>query len=171
VSEPSTDGRREPLVEPDRSAWEEFWLRFLATCPWLAGSEPADVFAFGDHRALADELAELVLQGTKTATTAALPAFHAVGMPLPRRGDLSIVLRGDGTPVCVIRTRDLTVCRFDEVDAAFAAAEGEGDRSLRSWREAHEQVFRREGERLGYAFGPSLEVACERFEVIWPGRD
>lgn len=160
---------REPLVEPDRSDWEGFWLRFVAHHPDLKGSDPADVFAFGDHRALADELAQLVLAGTKTATTAALPAFHAVGMPLPKRGDLSVVLRGDGTPVCVIRTVDLVVCRFDEVGAEFAAAEGEGDRSLAYWREAHAQVFRREGERLGYAYDPALEVACERFEVVWRG--
>ena len=160
---------RVPVAEPDPTTWRAFWERFLHANPAYRDREPVDVFAFGDHRALADELAQLVLAGTKTATTAALPAFHAVGMPLPKRGDLSVVLRGDGTPVCVIRTVDLVVCRFDEVGAEFAAAEGEGDRSLAYWREAHAQVFRREGERLGYAFDPALEVACERFEVVWRG--
>jgi hypothetical protein len=37
----------------------------------------------------------------------------------------------------ILKTIELTKRRFDEVDEAFAYDEGEGDRSLQYWREAH----------------------------------
>ena len=157
-----------PLAAPDPALWRPFWERFLATDPDLAGREPADVFAFGDHRALADELAELVRRGIKRGTCTSQAALRHDLAASPRPGDLSVVLKGDGTPVCVIETVATFARRFSDVDAAFAAEEGEGDGSLAYWRDAHETFFRREGERLGYAFTPQLEVECERFRVVWP---
>ena len=39
------------------------------------------------------------------------------------------------------RSTEVTYRRFGEVDAAFAHEEGEGDRSLAYWREAHRRLF------------------------------
>ena len=153
---------------PDPALWRPFWERFLATRPDLGAQEPADVFAFGDHRALADELAELVRRGVKRGTCTSQVALRQGLATSPRPGDLSVVLKGDGTPVCVIETIATFTSRFIDVDAGFAAEEGEGDGSLAYWRDAHETFFGREGERLGYTFTPQLEVECERFRVVWP---
>lgn len=157
-----------PLATPDPAVWRPFWERFLATRPELAGSEPADVFAFGDHRALADELADLVRRGVKRATCSSQAALRLERATSARSGDMSVVVTGDGTPVCVIETIATFASRFIDVDAGFAAEEGEGDGSLAYWRDAHETFFGREGERLGYTFTPQLEVECERFRVVWP---
>ncbi len=157
-----------PLNPPDPALWRQFWERFLAARPDLARREPIDVFAFGDHRALADELAELVRRGVKRATCTSQVAMRQDLAASPQPGDLSVVVKGDGTPVCVIETVATFASRFCDVDAAFAAEEGEGDGSLAYWRDAHETFFRREGERLGYTFTPQLEVECERFRVVWP---
>ena len=159
---------RVPNAEPDPVVWRPFWEAFLAANPTFRGREPADVFAFGDHRALADELAELVRRGVKRATTSSLEALRRELAASPEPGALSIVLRGDGTPVCVIETVEAFRTTFDQVDAAFAAEEGEGDGSLAYWREAHEDFFGREAEALGYEFTPDLGVECERFRVVWP---
>ncbi len=126
------------------------------------------MFAFGDHPALADALAELVRRGVKRGTTTSLEAMRRELAASPTPGSLSVVLRGDGTPVCVIETIETFVTTFDGVDERFAADEGEGDGSLASWREAHETFFRREGEALGYAFTPAMGVECERFRLVWP---
>jgi uncharacterized protein YhfF len=50
--------------------------------------------------------------------------------------------------------------RFDDVDEQFAYDEGEGDRSLAYWREAHKCYF----TRLGL-FQPDMMLWCERFRV------
>jgi uncharacterized protein YhfF len=128
---------------------------------------PADRFAFGASPELADELAALVVAGTKRATTSLLADHTAASDPLPAPGDRSVVLDGAGTPVCVIETTSVDIRRFEEVDTRFAFDEGEGDRSLAWWRTEHEQVFRARCHELGVTFSPKLEVVCERFHVIW----
>jgi len=60
------------------------------------------------------------------------------------------------------------VVRFDEVSEEFAAAEGEGDRSLAFWREAHWAAFSREFEGMQRSPQPDMPVVCERFEVVFP---
>lgn len=113
-------------------------------------------FSFGDSPALATELAALVVSGRKTATVDTLDAPDR-----PRLGEQWVVLDGNGRPVCVIETLELTPRRFDEVDEAFAFDEGEGDRSLAWWRDAHETYFRRLG-----VFSPDMPLLCERFRLV-----
>ena len=87
-------------------------------------------FAFGDSAALARELAVLVRVGQKRATASLPVEFTAGGDPLPAVGDVEIVTLADGEPVCIIETTEVRLIAFGEVDAAFAAGEGEGNGSL-----------------------------------------
>lgn len=121
----------------------------------------AVTFAFGDSPALADGLLALVLAGKKTATCAAVTAFSPDGEPFPAVGRRDVVLDGKGRPAAVIETVEVTIRRFDEVDAAFAHDEGEDDQSLESWRVQHEIYFRRNG-----GFTPEMELVCERFRLV-----
>ncbi|WP_406873082.1 ASCH domain-containing protein [Aminobacter sp. P9b] len=120
----------------------------------------AVTFAFGDSPELADELLALVLSGKKTATCGALRDFGGAE-PVPEVGRRDVVLDGQGRRAAVIETISVEHKRFDEVDAAFAAAEGEGDLSYDYWREAHEAYFARNG---GYA--PDMILVCERFRLV-----
>jgi uncharacterized protein YhfF len=79
-----------------------------------------------------------------------------------------VVLDGDGQPVCVIRTTSVEVKPLNRVDAAFAWDEGEGDRSLAYWQQAHHRYFTRFCQRLGVPFADDLPAVFERFEVVWP---
>ena len=87
---------------------------------------------------------------------------------LPQPGQHSVVLGADGQAVCIIRTEKVTVVPFCEVDAAHAFREGEGDKSLAFWRQAHEAFFSQELRQAGLAFGPGMKVVCEEFRVVWP---
>ncbi|PYM24010.1 MAG: hypothetical protein DMD80_24710, partial [Candidatus Rokuibacteriota bacterium] len=99
--------------------------------------------------------------------TASLPVqFEADGAPLPEAGDVSIVTLGDGTPVAIIETTEVRLVPFGAVDAAFAAAEGEGDRSLVWWRAAHTAFFGRVLARLGGRLDATSIVVCERFRLL-----
>jgi uncharacterized protein YhfF len=113
-------------------------------------------FAFGDSPRLADELLALVLKGVKTATCSTEDEPNT-----STPGERWIVLDGRGTPRCVIETTEVTYRRFGEVDAAFAHEEGEGDRSLAYWRDAHRRYFGRQGK-----FSEDMMLMCERFRLV-----
>ncbi|TQL01180.1 ASCH domain-containing protein [Cellulomonas sp. SLBN-39] len=129
---------------------------------------PPPSWSFGDSPALADQLLALVLEGRKTGTSTALAEIEDEGVALPRRGELSIVTDGAGEPRALLRTTEVVVVPFDQVDEAFAAAEGEDDLSLASWRVEHERYWRRV---LGDdRFVATMPVVTERFEVVYPRR-
>jgi len=115
-----------------------------------------ETFSFGDRPALADELVGLVPEGKKRATCWAVSEGlkgAAVGKPM-------VALGGKNRPRVVLKTIELTQRRFDQVDEAFAYDEGEGDRSLAYWRDAHKRYFSRAG-----LFEPQMMLWCERFQV------
>ncbi len=128
---------------------------------------PPPAWAFGDNPELADELLGLVLSGTKTATASLVVEYAQADEPQPRKGDLSILLDGSGEPRALIRTTQVDVVPFSEVTEEFAYLEGEDDRTLGSWREGHERYWRRTLAGTAHEFDPSLEVLCERFEVLY----
>jgi uncharacterized protein YhfF len=113
-------------------------------------------FAFGDGPELADELLELVLKGIKTATSSTEDEPN-----LSKPGERWIVLDGRGHPRCVIESTAVSFRRYNEVDAAFAHDEGEGDRSLAYWRDAHREYFGRQGK-----FSEDMMLMCERFRLV-----
>ena len=164
----SEGGRFAPLSE----AAANFWRRYLGTLPDGHPHHHAmpDEFAFGDSPSLADELAGLVVAGRKRATASLPVEFASLGLPLPKYGDVSIVTRADGVPVAIIELVDVRQVPFLDVDAAFAAAEGEGDGTLASWRAAHRRYFGRVCARQGGEFRETTPVICQRFRLAWPAK-
>lgn len=145
----------------------DFWTRFSRA---VGGADEArfyEAFYFGDNEALANELAALVLAGRKRATAGSVWSFEAEGKRLPRPGDLSVVTNWAGEPLCVIETLTVELLPFNEVTAAFAAIEGEGDGSLAYWQDGHRQYFTRECHRAGREFTEGMQVACECFKVVY----
>ncbi|NTU81340.1 MAG: ASCH domain-containing protein [Chloroflexales bacterium] len=155
-------------MNPDAIA--QFWQAYLAILPPDAPHRQVRYIAesFGDNPALADELGALIRQGRKTATCSALWEWEAEGTPIPQPGLITIVLDGPGQPLCIIETTEVTVRAYNEVAAAFAAAEGEGDRSLASWREAHWRYFSRVLPRIGRAPTEDMPLVCEHFRLLYP---
>ncbi|MDR2930590.1 MAG: ASCH domain-containing protein [Propionibacteriaceae bacterium] len=134
---------------------------FMGTSWGQAMAPPA--WSFGSTPELADELVNRVLSGDKTATTGPYQDY-VDDEPLPKVGDLSIVLDGAGTPKALIRDVEVVTTTFGQITAEQAAAEGEGDRSLDHWREVHRQAF----SSYGYEVDDSTKVVWERFVVLYP---
>jgi uncharacterized protein YhfF len=147
-------------------AVEQYWESFRQASG--VDAERHGTFAFGDATEMADELAGLVVRGPKRATAGLLLDYERDHEPLPRDGDFAVVVDGRGLPVAVIRTTQVEVKPLREVDAAFAWDEGEGDRSLAYWLDAHRRFFARRCEALGVAFSDELLTVFERFELVWP---
>jgi uncharacterized protein YhfF len=153
----------------DQSPILGFWQAYLDTLSDQSLAPAAyGTWSFGDSPEMADELAELVARGTKTATASLLWEYQSEGESLPQAGDISMVLDGRERPVCLIQTVQVDVKPFDQVDAAFAFDEGEGDRSLDYWRDGHWHFFSRACQRIGRTPSQSMPVVCERFRLIYP---
>nr|WP_321981146.1 ASCH domain-containing protein [uncultured Cohaesibacter sp.] len=119
-----------------------------------------DSYAMGDSPELADELLALVLEGKKTASCDSLQLMQKDNISMPKVGDKYLLLDGRQKPAAVIETVDVTIRRFDEVDEAFARAEGEGDLSYDYWRQGHKEYFTRNG-----GFSEDMKLVCERFRL------
>lgn len=141
---------------------EAFWAGFAAATGVAA---PYAVTAFAEESPdLATELARLVRDGPKRATTGLWSEYAAQGEPLPERGAYWVVVDGKGAPVCIVRTTEVELRPFGEVDEQFAWDEGEGDRTLAYWRVAHVRHL----ASVGIDIDDDTLVVLERFELVWP---
>jgi len=123
------------------------------------------VCSFGDSPALANELAALVIAGSKRAT-ASLQRDYADD--LPKVGDYVVVIDGDGSPCCIWRTSEITIKPLIEVSADFAWDEGEGDRSVAYWLAAHREYFNAQAAAQGFQMDDQTATVFERFTIVWP---
>lgn len=112
-----------------------------------------------------DQLAALVIAGEKRASASLNHWYDDETRPGP--GDLALILNGAGEPVCVIRTTRVDIMPVNAVTAEFAFEEGEGDKTLAWWLDAHRAFWRREAQREGFDYSDDLDVVCERFERVW----
>ena len=136
--------------------WKEYWKDKeapIGVTAWQFGETP-------------DYLAQLVVDGVKTATCSAYEFYETEGEPLPQVGEYSIILNSKDEPVCIIQTVDVQIMPFYEVPEEFAYAEGEGDRSYTYWRNVHVKFFSDELKSIGKRFKEDMFVVCERFKLI-----
>ena len=147
---------------------QQFWQAYLATLPEGSRPETYRAESWGDNPKLADQLAALIVAGTKTATCSALWEWEAEGEPLPTVGLKTILLNGAGEPLAVVETTEVFILAYQDVDAQFAHDEGEGDLSLEYWREGHWRFFTRTLAKIGKEPTLDMPLVCERFRVMFP---
>jgi uncharacterized protein YhfF len=147
---------------------QQFWLRYLDSLPPDAPRpEKYQAWHFADNPADADWLADLVKKGIKKATASLGWVFEWQMEPYPQPGDLSVITNWVGDPLCVIETTGVQIVPFEQVDAEFAAEEGEGSRTLEEWRRVHWQIFTRECTIIERQPSPDMPVVCERFRLLY----
>ncbi len=149
---------------------EAFWRLYLASLPARQrplSESPPEAWGFGYSPRMATELGRLVHQGIKTATCSLYWAYEFEGEPLPQVGELSIIIDGQNNPLCIIETLEVEIKPFNAVEAQFAYEEGEGNRSLAYWREAHWRAFVPECKAIGRQANDSMPLVCERFRVLF----
>lgn len=113
-----------------------------------------------------DRLAHLVLEGKKTATASAYISYQQEKEELPKEGCYSIVLFDDGEAACIVQTQKVSLVPFDEVSERHAYLEGEGDRSLAYWRQAHRKFFAEDYQAAGKAFDEHGLTVLEEFRMV-----
>ncbi|ABM94695.1 DUF984 [Methylibium petroleiphilum PM1] len=143
------------------------WEAYGAAIGRDRSSDFYEPFHFHDNNQGALELATLVLQGTKRGSASLVWTYEHDNKRPPWPGSLSIMTDWLGTPLGIIETRTIEAVPFDDVTAEFAASEGEGDLSLRYWRQGHWDYFTRECRRIGRRPDPRMLVFCERFDLVF----
>ncbi|MBW1604960.1 ASCH domain-containing protein [Lactobacillus sp. Sy-1] len=144
---------------------EHYWRQF-ASATGLTGVKYFDVSEYGDSKKKSDELAALIASGVKTANSSAVGLYEPDEV-VPKVGDYNIILDGSGSPVCVTKTELVETVPFNQVSAEHAYHDGEGDRSLKSWRKAHINFFQHEYAEEGRQFNEQVPCLCEIFKVVY----
>ncbi|MGN8645855.1 ASCH domain-containing protein [Gracilibacillus sp. HCP3S3_G5_1] len=145
---------------------EEYWQAFKKVT--MNAPDTYDTWPFGATQQQADDLAQLVLKGKKTATSSAYKIYQDENEALPYVGLYNIILNGNNLPVAILKTIEVTIVPFNEVTEEHAFLEGEGDRSLSYWREVHQDFFEMELKTINQSFNENILVVCERFELVHP---
>ncbi|QTD42563.1 ASCH domain-containing protein [Sporosarcina sp. Te-1] len=134
--------------------WDAYWgtkERPNVVSAWMFGDSP-------------DELAQKVLSGKKTATCSAYALYEVQNEPLPQLNEYSIILNSLEEPVAMIKTTDVSLIPFCDVEEEFALAEGEG--SYEEWKQIHERYFKEEMGKVGLPFSNEMLLVCERFVLV-----
>ncbi len=111
--------------------------------------------------------AELILRGEKRASCSMEYWYSHEAEPMPQVGHLQVVTDWHGNPVCIIEISSVSTSRYCDVTAEFAAEEGEGDKSIQWWREAHWNFFSKECAELGIEPTQEMMLVLERFKVVY----
>ena len=125
-----------------------------------------EAWSFGNTKDMADELADLVNKGIKTATTSAFELYEA-GEHIPQVGEYNIILNGLEEPVCITQTKVVYITPYNLISPEHAWHEGEGDRSYKYWKKVHDDFFHEEYNRVGKKFYEQAPMLCEVFEKIY----
>jgi len=141
---------------------QQYWNEF-----WVGREQPANVTAeqFGmPGTEMANELAQLIIKGAKTATCSNYDGYKQEGEPIPEVGMYTVILNSKDDPVAIIKTTDVQIIPMNEVTPEFAAAEG--DLSYEYWYNCHKRYFTIEMAEYGKEFSEDMLLICERFELV-----
>lgn len=119
-----------------------------------------DIWKFCGGGAAADELANLVLAGIKTATASTKLAYELEGENLPEVGTYSVILFDNEEAACIIRDTKVSVVPFNQVSADHAFKEGEDNRSLKNGAKCI-------GELLLQTIRPLVWISMKREIASW----
>jgi uncharacterized protein YhfF len=157
------------MLREVRPGYEEL-LRQLERLGFQIPAGTLKVVSLGDSPELSERLLRLIRRGQKTATASLVWEWQAEGQTLPVAGDLAIVLDWNQEATMVIEYVDVQVKPFCEVTSDFAGEEGEGDRTLDSWRQGHWAFFTRACAELDRIPSENMPVVCARFRIAFDAR-
>lgn len=134
--------------------WDEYWKgqeKPMTVSAWQFGGET-------------DYLAQLVVDGVKTATCSGHIFYELKSEPLPTTEDYGVILDTNDKPIAIVKTTEVMLTPMNEVTEEFAIAEGDG--TYQNWWDIHEGYFTEQLNAVGLEFTEDILLVCERFKVI-----
>ncbi len=145
----------------------ELWNKFIQIHKEYKNIEMPAQYYFCDNKKDADELAELVKNRVKAATSSLYLLYDLENEDLPKINELSIVTDFEGNAIAIINNKKVDIIKFCEVTEELASKEGEGDKSLEYWRKVHIDIFTKWLKEFDILFDESMEIVYESFEVLF----
>lgn len=125
----------------------------------------SDYFCSDEYNA--NVCADLILRGEKRASCSMDYWYSEEGEDCPKVGHLQVVTNWSGEPVCIIEIKKVSTCKYRDITADFAQEEGEGDKTLAWWREAHWDFFSKECKEIGIEPTEDMLLVLEHFQVVY----
>jgi uncharacterized protein YhfF len=151
---------------------QEFLNEYLNSIPDREAKKytsfSSDYFCGDEYNA--NLCADLILRGEKRATCSMEYWYSHEGEQKPTVGHLQVVTDWNGKPVCIIEITSTKLCKFSDVTEEFAIAEGEGDKTLEWWRDAHWRFFSKECDELKISPNEDMLLLQEHFKVVYPSK-
>ena len=138
-------------------------LEFLVQDPdgyLLRLQQDVEDWCFGDDEQTANQLFDLVLSGEKTATS------HSLLKDTKLSEGFSVLTNWDKTKRIIVLTTNVYTRAFNEISIEHAKKEGEGDKSLATWKEIHKDFFSKELQKHELKFNENIKIACEEFKIV-----
>ncbi len=155
-------------MSEEHGSVKNMWTEFLnSTNLVIEQGTEYEAYSFSDDKESANELARLVREGKKRATSSLYYFYELEEEELPDVDDYSIILDWDGVAQCIIRNVKISVLPFNQITEEYARSEGEGDMSLEYWRKVHKDFFIEELREFDMTFSEEMKVVCEEFEVVF----
>jgi uncharacterized protein YhfF len=152
---------------------EKFWQDYLSTLSEEdRKNAPAYlVDGFADTPDAATKVGKLVRDGIKTTSSSLLWGLERLGEPLPKVSDISVVVDGNGDPLCIIEMVEVEIRPFNTVDEQFAYEYGEGERTLAYWLHDNWDFHSRWCREIGREPSETMPIVFQRFRLLYPQSD
>jgi len=152
------------------SKLETFWQDYLST---LSEEDQKNALAyivddFADTPEAASKVGKLVRDGVKTTSSSLLWGLEHDGMPLPKVGDIFLVVDGNGDPLCVIEMTEVEIRPFNTVDEQFAFEYGEGERTLAFWLSDNWDFHSRWCLEIWREPSETMPIVFQSFRLLYP---
>lgn len=145
----------------------KLWNAFLKENKKDESIDVPPAWYFCDNEKDADECADLVVRKIKQATCSSLTAYEKDEDPLPKVGDIDVVTNWKGEAQAIIETTEVNLIPYNQIDATFAKAEGEGDQSLTYWKKVHWDFFSRELKEYQLSPSEDMVLIAQKFKTIY----
>lgn len=149
-----------------KSEIETYWKEFCNKMK-ISVTTSYQHWYFGNSEKMSKQLCELVLTGKKTATASLQWVYENKPEDLPIQNGYSIITDFQGKPKCIIQTINIDIVAFNKVSEEFASKEGEGDLSLKYWRDVHWAYFSKECQEIGRQPRQDMPIICEEFKLVY----
>jgi uncharacterized protein YhfF len=144
----------------------ELWKKYISLNP-ESEDKSYNIFHFGDSKEAANKLADLVMQGIKTATSSCLYSYRVNNESIPKKDQHSVITDWKGSALCIIKYTKVNIVKYNQISAKMAELEGEGDKTLKYWRSVHEPIFISACNKINKQFNDSIPIVFEEFIVVY----
>lgn len=156
-------------MEQEHKSVIEMWKQYLESIgeDINSTSKKYTSWHFCNDEKSANELAALVQNGVKRGTASLYCLYKMDNEQIPSKDEYSVVTDYFGVAICIIKNKRVLVLPFKDITEDLAYIEGEGDKSLRYWREVHIDYFKSELDAHNLEFCEDVLVVFEEFDLVY----